>query len=118
MVKTERAILSNKPHLANRDDGKGTCMLIDVAIPGHRNVIQKEGENILKYKDLTIEKLRMWNVKTRPMPLIIGATRNISKSLKKYVRKILGNHEVRELQKHCHIGHCTHTAESADVKVH
>jgi hypothetical protein len=29
-------------------------MLIDVAIPGDRNVIQKEAENILKYKDLTI----------------------------------------------------------------
>jgi hypothetical protein len=42
------------------------CMLIDVAIPGDRNVIQKEAENILKYKDLTIEIQRMWNVKTVP----------------------------------------------------
>jgi hypothetical protein len=30
-------------------------MLLDVAIPGDRNVIQKEAEKILKYKDLTIE---------------------------------------------------------------
>jgi hypothetical protein len=37
------------------DYEKGTCVLIDVAIPGDRNVIQKEAENILKYKDLTIE---------------------------------------------------------------
>jgi hypothetical protein len=29
-------------------------MLIDVAIPGDRNVIQKEAEKVLKYKDLTI----------------------------------------------------------------
>jgi hypothetical protein len=29
-------------------------MLIDVAIPGHRNVIKKEAEKILKYKDLII----------------------------------------------------------------
>jgi hypothetical protein len=34
-------------------------MLIDVAIPGDRNVIQKEAEKILKYKDLTIEIQRM-----------------------------------------------------------
>ena len=40
-------------------------MLIDVAIPGDRNLIKKEAENILKYKDLTIEIQRMWNVKTR-----------------------------------------------------
>jgi hypothetical protein len=29
-------------------------MLIDVAIPGDRNVIQKEAEKIFKYKDLTL----------------------------------------------------------------
>ena len=30
-------------------------MLIDVAISGDRNVIKKEAEKILKYKDLTVE---------------------------------------------------------------
>jgi hypothetical protein len=39
-----------------------------------RNVIQKEAEKILKYKDLTIEIQHMWNVKTRVKPVIIGAT--------------------------------------------
>jgi hypothetical protein len=29
-------------------------MLIDIAISGDRNVIKKEAENVLKYKDLTI----------------------------------------------------------------
>jgi hypothetical protein len=59
--------------IANNDDDdnnnnyneKGTCMLIDVAISGDRNVIKKEAEKILKYKDLTIEIRRMWNVKQR-----------------------------------------------------
>ena len=40
-------------------------MLIDVAISGDRNVIKKEAEKILKYKDLTIEIKHMWNVKTK-----------------------------------------------------
>ena len=48
-----------------RDNEKGTLMLIDVAISGDRNVIKKDAEKILKYKDLTIEIQRMWNVKTR-----------------------------------------------------
>jgi hypothetical protein len=56
-------------------------MLINVAIPGDRNVIQKEAENILKYKNLAVEIQRMWNVKTRVIPVIIGATGTISKSL-------------------------------------
>jgi hypothetical protein len=33
-------------------------MLIDVTIPGERNVIKKEAQKILKYKDLTIETQR------------------------------------------------------------
>jgi hypothetical protein len=40
-------------------------MLIDIAISGERNVIKKEAEKILKYKDLTIEIQRLWNIKTR-----------------------------------------------------
>jgi hypothetical protein len=41
----------------------------------------------------------MWNVKTRVIPVIIGATGTVSKSFRKYVSNIPGNHEVRELQK-------------------
>jgi hypothetical protein len=82
-----------------RDNEKGTCMLIDVPIPGDRNVIQKEAEKSLKYKDITIEIQRMWSVKTRVIPVIIGATGTISKSFRKYVSTIPGNHEVRELHK-------------------
>jgi hypothetical protein len=73
--------------------------LIDAAIPGDRNVIQKEAEKILKYKDLTTEIQRMWNVKTRVIPVTIGATGTISKSFRKYVSTVPGNHNVRELQK-------------------
>jgi hypothetical protein len=74
-------------------------MLIDVAIPGDRDVIKKGAERILKYKDLTKEIQRMWNVKVRVIPVIIGAIGTISKSLRKYASTIPGNHEVKELQK-------------------
>jgi hypothetical protein len=80
-------------------------------------VIKKEAENILKYKDLTIEIQRMWNVKTKVIPVIIGATATISKSFRKYVSNIPRNHEVKELQKISHIGHCTHISESANVEI-
>jgi hypothetical protein len=79
-------------------------MLIDVAISGNRNVIQKEAEKILKYKDLTIEIQLMWNVKTRVIPVITGATGTISKSTRKYVSNIPGNHEAMELQKTAILG--------------
>jgi hypothetical protein len=63
------------------------------------NVNQKEAEKILKYKDLTIEIQRMWNVKFRAIPVTMGATGTISKSFRKYVSTIPGNHEFKELQK-------------------
>jgi hypothetical protein len=79
-------------------------MLIDVAISGDRNVIKKEAEKILKYIDLIIETQRMWNVKTKVILVIIGATVTISKSFRKYVSNISGNHEVKELQKTAILG--------------
>ena len=60
---------------------------------------KKEAEKILKYKDLTIEIQHMWNVKTKVIPVIIGATGTMSKSFRKYLSKIPGKHEVKELQK-------------------
>jgi hypothetical protein len=79
-------------------------MLIDVAISGDRNVIKKEAEKILKYKDLTMQLHRLWNVKTKVIPVIICATGTISKSFKKNVSNIPGNHEVKELQKTAILG--------------
>ena len=96
-------IIINKPDII-RDNEKGTRMLIDVAISGDRNVIKKEAEKILKYKDLTIETQRMWNVKARVIPVVIGATGTISKSFRKYVSNIPGTHGVKELQKTAILG--------------
>jgi hypothetical protein len=79
-------------------------MLIDFAISGDRNVIKKEAEKILKYKDLKIEIQRMWNVKTNVIPIIIGAAGTISKSFRKYVSYMPGNHKVKELQKTAILG--------------
>ena len=38
------------------------------------------------------------------MPVIIGATGTISKTFRKYVNNIPGNHEVKELQKTAILG--------------
>jgi RNase P/RNase MRP subunit POP5 len=75
-------------------------------------VIKKEAEKILKYKDLTIEIQRMWNVKARVIPVVIGATGTISKLFRKYVSNVPENYDVRELQNqpywalHTYCGKC------------
>jgi len=67
-------------------------------------VIKKESEKILKYKELMIEVQRMWNVKAKVIPLIIGATAAISESPRKYLSNVAGEHEIKELQKTAILG--------------
>jgi hypothetical protein len=109
----------NIPDIIISDNKQGTCMLIDVAIPGDRNVIKKEAKKIFKYKDIIIEIQCMWNVKTKVIPVLVEVTETISKSLRQYLSNIPGKHEIKELQanKNSHIVRCTQTTESANVKV-
>ena len=74
-------------------------MLIAVASPGDRNAIQKEAERIVTYKDVKIEIQRMWNVKAKMIPVIMGATGTISESFRQYLRNVDRKHDVKEVQK-------------------
>ena len=78
-MQTDRTVRNNKPDIIICYDKKGTCMLIDVTIPEDRNVIKREAEKILKYTDLITEIQRVWNVKGKVIPVIIGATGTMSK---------------------------------------
>jgi hypothetical protein len=75
-------------------------------------VIKKEAERNLKYKDLVIEIQRMSNVTSKVLPVIIGVTGTISKSLRQYLSNMPGKHEIKELQKkpywalHTYYGKC------------
>jgi len=62
-------------------------------------VIKKGAEKILIYKDLIAEIQCMWNVKVKVIPVIIGVTGTISKSLRQYLSNIPGKQEIKELQK-------------------
>jgi hypothetical protein len=46
----------------------------------------------------------MWNVKTKAIPVIVGATGAVSKPFRKYVSNIPGKHEVKELQQTAILG--------------
>jgi len=49
-------------------------------------VIKKEAEKIVKFQDPIIEIQRMWNVKTKVIPVIIVATGTISESFRYVIR--------------------------------
>jgi hypothetical protein len=53
---------------------------------------------MLKYKSLGIEIQRMWNLKYTIIPVIIGTTGIVTKSLRKNLEAIPGKHSIDSLQ--------------------
>jgi hypothetical protein len=83
---------------------EGTCTLIDVAIPADRNVVQKEAEKKLKYKSLGIDIQRMWNLKCTIIPVIIGTTGIVTRSLRQNLEAVPGKQSIDSLQKTAVLG--------------
>jgi hypothetical protein len=92
------------PDIIIKNKKEKTCTLIDVAIPADRNVVQNEAETRLKYKNLCIEIQRMWNLKCTIIPVIIGATGIVTRSLRKNFEAIPGKHLIDPLQKTAILG--------------
>ena len=97
-------ITANRPDIIIKNKKEKTCTLIDVAIPTDRNVEQKEAEKKLKYKSLCIEIQRMWDLKCTIVPVIIGATGIVTRSLKKNLETIPGKHSIDSIQKTAILG--------------
>jgi len=90
-------------------------VLIDAAISGDRNVIKKEAERIIKYKNLTRDSQHMWNVNTKVIPIIIGA--NGTKDHSGNNRAPFGRARNQGTTENCHIEHCSLSSGSTDIKV-
>ena len=103
-VHTDREFTANRPDIVIKNKKEKTRTLIDVAIPADRNVVQKEAEKKIKYKSLYIEIQRMWNLKCTILPVIIGATEIVTRSLKKNLETIPGKHSIDSLQKTATLG--------------
>jgi len=70
-----------------------------------QNVIKKEAENILKYKDLTTETQRMCNVKTKVIPSIMWATVTNSKTFRKITQQHTGKVRNKGTAENSYTGH-------------
>jgi glycine cleavage system protein P-like pyridoxal-binding family len=96
-MQTDREVLVNRPDIIIKNKKDKTWLLIDVAILSDKNIIQKEAEKKLKYKNVSKEIQIMWNI-------IIGATGIVSKSLQKYLETIPGQHSIDSVQKTAILG--------------
>ena len=65
------------------------ALLLDIEVPRNTRVNEKEQEKVDKYQDLAAEIERLWKVKARVIPIVIGALGRILRGLKENLR-ILG----------------------------
>jgi hypothetical protein len=103
-VRTDREVRANRPDIIIKNNKEKTCILIDVAIPAGRNVTQKDAEKKLIHKSSSIKTQQMWNMKCMFIPVIIGATRIVTRGLKKNLEAITGKHSIDSLQKTAILG--------------
>jgi len=96
---TDREVTANRPDIIIKNKKEKRCTLIDVAIPAERNAVQKEAEKKLKYKSFCIAVQRMGNLKCMIIPVIIGATGIVTRSLRKNLETVPGKHSIDSLQK-------------------
>ena len=75
-----------------------------MVIPADRNVVQREAEKKLKYKSLCIEIQRMWNLKCTIIPVTMGATAIVTRSLRKHLEAVTGKYSIDSLQKTAILG--------------
>lgn len=101
---TEPTVLANKPDIVVKDLRAKTCLIIDVAIPMDENIVAKEAEKRIKYKDLEIEIQMMWNLRTKVNLSINGALGTVGITIEDLLRKIPDKHNLKELQKTSIIG--------------
>ena len=64
------------------DKMKSTCKIIDFAVLGDSRVQEKEKEKIEKYQDLRRELQKIWNVRVKIIPVLLGTARILRKFLK------------------------------------
>ena len=72
-IQTDHVIEARRPNLVVVDKKERSCKIIDFAIPGDSRIEEKEKDKIGKYQDLGRELQKIWNVKVKIIPLVVGS---------------------------------------------
>ena len=94
----------NNTTIIVKDSVNSTCKLIDMTIPSDGNIALKEIEKESKYKDLELEIQRMWKMKNRGDPVVVGVLGTVKKGMVENIKKVSERATVTETQKICMLG--------------
>ena len=77
-IQTDHVIEARRPDLVVVDKKERSCKITDFAVPGDR-IEEKEKDKIKKYQDLGMELQKIWNVRVKIIPLVLGSLGAIAK---------------------------------------
>ena len=97
-------IEARRPDLVLVDKSKKSCHIIDVAIPEDTGAKEKEAEKVEKYQNLARELRRMWEVKTKVVPIVLGALGTVPLRLKGNLKGIGVDTSITLMQKSALLG--------------
>ena len=86
------------------DRDRKTCNIIDIAVPGDAGIVEKEKLKVEKYQDLCREVARLWNVKAKVVPIVVGALGAVTPNLSKHLDAIGVTTRIELLQKAALLG--------------
>ena len=103
-IQTDNTIQARRPDVVIVNKIEKTCHIVDVAIPGDERVLVKETEKIEKYDELRRELERLWKVKAKVVPIIVGALGTVTRNLNSYLKEIGVNVTIQLIQKSALLG--------------
>ena len=86
-IQTDHVIEARRPDLVVVDKRR-TCKIIDFAVPGYSRIDEKEKENTEKYQNLRRELQKIWNVRVKIIPLVVGSFGAIPKQFGNRLKEI------------------------------
>ncbi|XP_072169447.1 uncharacterized protein [Diadema setosum] len=103
-VQTDNVIQHRRPDIIVVERARQMCTIVDVAVPGDSRVAEKEKEKIEKYQDLARELRRLWNMRTKVIPIVVGALGTTPKQLRRHLDDVGVPDRVQTLQKAALLG--------------
>ena len=86
------------------DREKKTCNIIDIAVPIEAGIVEKEKEKVEKDHDPRREVAKLWNVKAKVVPIVVGALGAVTPNLSKHLDAIGVTTRIELLQKAALLG--------------
>ena len=98
-IQTDHVIEARRPDLVVVDKKRRTCKIIDFVVPGDSRIEEKEKEKKEMYQDLRRELQKIWNVRVKIIPLVVGSLCAIPKHFGNRLRESGVTAEIGQVQK-------------------